>query len=159
MDKLTACCPHALKFGLTAAPIDAEGGAMCEYFVLAGTASYQSVSEHDRCLKNLMSWREAVNAQFIKTMPYDGYSAHVRGLDVSFEGKHGQPHSLPGAMAAIRTAIHDCSSLEERMQKAWPDDWYSPHIMVRCANTALADHLCRQAKGPRRHFHAMTGFR
>jgi hypothetical protein len=51
MDKLTACCPHALKFGLTAAPVDACGVAMCEYFVLAGVASYQSVSEHDHCLK------------------------------------------------------------------------------------------------------------
>jgi hypothetical protein len=162
MDRLVQCCPHALKWGLTAAPIDAEGENLLDYFVLAGVASYQSVSDHDHCLKRLLSWQDSVNAQFVKGVQHEGFSEHDRGYDRSYSGKHGKHDSLPGAMATIRTAIADCNALELRMRKAWPADWYSPHILIACGNTAEANHLQQQTEmylNANRHMLSGDGWR
>jgi hypothetical protein len=142
MDHLAKCAPHALKFGLTAAAIDAKGKDLSKHFVLAGVASYKNVSDFDHCLKRIIPWSDATGGGFIKGISHDGFEQINKGEDEIYDAKHKEHHSLPGAMATIRTAINDCNNLEARMKKGWPADWYSPHILVACNSVLEADHFC-----------------
>jgi Type III restriction enzyme, res subunit/HNH endonuclease len=143
--ELVELAPHALKFGLTAGPIDKDGNLLVENFVLAGVASYQDAFKHDHCLKVLLPWNESLRAEYVKPVVYDGYSYLVAGKEEhALTGRHDKNVSLPSDMWAIRAAINDCSALERKMRKAWPHCWYSPHILVRCSSILEAQHLCDQ---------------
>jgi hypothetical protein len=111
--------------------------------VLAGTASYQDAFNHDHCLKPMMKWDEARKFGYIKPVEYDGYSYLAAGEERQVSsGQHNRDISMPSNMWAIRAAIQDCSALERKMRNAWPDNWYSPHILVRCNGVKEAQHLC-----------------
>ena len=140
--RLVRLAPHAFKFGLTAANLDAKGEFLRRFFVLASVASHASVYEADHCLRPLLTWQEAKDQHFIQPITHDGYSRWERAVEVRGEGQHGEKHSLIGAMAAIRAAIKDANELEQRMKQAWPDHWYSPHIAVYCSTRDEAVDLC-----------------
>lgn len=143
--RLVRLSGHALKFGLTAAPIDADGNFISECFVLAGSSSYSSVFHEDGCLAPMLSWDAAVQRGYIKPVPHDGYGKFVAAVEqLEQTGKHGEKYSLPGTMTAIRNAIHDSINLENRMKEAWPEHWFSPHIFIPCNTTAEALDLCDQ---------------
>jgi hypothetical protein len=141
-ERLVRLAPHALKFGLTAANLDAKGDFLRKFFALASVASHASVYAKDHCLRPLLSWQDAKIRHFIQPITHDGYTRWERAVEVRGEGQHGEKHSLIGAMAAIRAAVKDASELEQRMKLAWPDHWYSPHIAVYCSTREEAVDLC-----------------
>lgn len=143
--RLVRLSGHALKFGLTASAIDADGNFISECFVLAGSASYASVFSHDRCLAPMLPWLAAVGKGYIKPVKHDGYGKFAAGIEHLAEtGEHGQKYSLPGSMAAIRSAVHDSITHECRMKQEWPEHWFSPHIFIPCNTIDEAMELCNQ---------------
>ena len=141
--RLARLAPHALKFGLTATPIDGSGEFL-RHFALAGKASYRAVFDHDRCLSLLVDWQEARDHGWVMAVPHSAYCTLDAGIEVHREGQHGVKSSLPGGLAAIRHAIVQASEIEREMRKAMPEHWYSPHILIRCDSKAEAKHLKAQ---------------
>jgi hypothetical protein len=145
--RLVRLAPHALKFGLTAAPIDADGNFIKECFILAGSASHAMVFEHDKCLAPMLPWLSAIRREYIKPVKHHGYGKFAAGIEQLAEtGEHGEKFSLPGSMAAIRSAIHDSNALEQQMKEAWAQHWFSPHIFVPCNTIDEAIELCNQTR-------------
>jgi hypothetical protein len=145
ISRLVRLSPHALKFGLTATPINADGKFLKDHFVLAGYATYRQVYETDRCLKYVPAWDEAIAAGYVKPISYGSHSRYEAGKETNIiGGKHRDNSSLPGAMAMLRQMVEDISALEGEMRRLWPDDWFSPHGLVVCRSRAEADHLQRQ---------------
>lgn len=143
--RLVRLSPHALKFGLTAAPIDADGNFISECFVLAGSASHATVFANDRCVAPMMPWQAALRREYIKPIKHHGYGKFAAGIEQLAEsGAHGEKHSLPGSMATIRTAIHDSLNHERQLRQSWPEHWFSPHIFVPCNTIDEAIELCNQ---------------
>ena len=144
IERLIRLAPHALKFGLTAANIDATGAILKRFFVLAGVASHRNVNESDHCLRPLLSWHEAKARGYIQPIDHNGFTRWEGAVEVRGEGKHGERHSLPGAMAAIRKAIEDADQLDRAMRAEWPNDWYDRHIGVFCTSREEALDLSEQ---------------
>jgi hypothetical protein len=141
--RLARLAPHALKFGLTATPIDGDGDFLRQ-FALAGKASYDQVFKQDRCLSVLLPWDEAKDNGYVKGIPHSAYHSLDGGVSVRSEGQHGEKASLPGGVTAIRYAMEEMSDLERRMEGKLRDTWYSPHILVRCSNINEARSLKAQ---------------
>ena len=139
--RLAALAPHALKFGLTASPIDADG-ELLRHFAVASYATYSRVFDDDHCLKKLLPWKDASDKAYIREIAYDDYARFDSAKIVQMKGKHLDNQSLPGSIAAIRAAILDCHALEQAMRREWPDNWYSPHIFVKCSQKKECEHLC-----------------
>jgi Type III restriction enzyme, res subunit len=146
IERLVRFAPHAWKFGLTASPIEASGKFLRDFFILAGVASYADVYETDKCLKPMLPWKEALAQGFVQPISHDGFSRMVSGIEQAELGKHGERYSLPGSMATIRRAIADCDALERKMRQTWPDDWFSPHILVVCNTIDEACDLAEQTE-------------
>lgn len=142
--RLVRLSPHALKFGLTAAPIDADGKFISGCFVLAASASHAAVFANDKCLAPLLSWAAACQRGYIKPTKYDGFGRFSAAIEQLEDGYHGEKYSLPGSMAAIRSAIHDSIKHEQQMRQKWPETWFSPHIFVPCNTIDEAIELCNQ---------------
>lgn len=146
LNRLVKLGRHALKFGLTATPINGDGDFL-QQFVVASTASYRTVFEADRCLKVIPTWEQGIKDGFIRPIGHDGFVAAVGGNLFSIEkGTHGDKSSISGAMASIRSAIDDSAKLEQQMQFECPDLWYTPHLLVRCGNVDEAKHLAGQTE-------------
>ena len=146
LDQTIKLASNALKFGLTASPVDAKGKFYSKHFVLAGVATHQDVFDMDHCVKRILTWKDAKAQGFVKAIPHEGYSYH-EGLETKeAQGQHGDRYSLPGAMTAIKTAIHDIISEEQQMKRLFPDDWFSQHMMVFCNSIEEANHLYRQTR-------------
>jgi hypothetical protein len=144
IERLIRLAPHALKFGLTAANIDADGDVLKRFFVLASIASHRTVFEFDHCLCPLLSWDEAKARGYIQPIDHNGYTRWEAAIEVAGQGQHGERHSLPGAMATIRKAIEDADQLDRQNRQAWPDDWYHRQIGVFCTTRNEAIDLCEQ---------------
>jgi hypothetical protein len=142
MLRLAKFAPHALKFGLTASPINASGEVL-KHFVLAGYATYNEVYR-DNCLKHMFPWDEACAGGFVRKVGHEGFTYLSRGIEETGAGQHKDNSSLPGSMAAIRAAISDSYQLEQQMRREWPEWWFSPHLMVFCNSREECDHLMRQ---------------
>jgi hypothetical protein len=145
VDRLVKLAPHALKFGLTATPIDGDGDFL-KLFTVATVASYRTVFDLDKCLKIVPTWLDGKAEGFIRPVDHGGATIAVNGVNEEIDGTHGDKCSLPGASNAIRMAIEESAELERQMQAMMPDDWYSPHILVRCASVAEAEHLAGQTE-------------
>lgn len=139
--RLVNLSPHALKFGLTASPIDGDGEVLRECFVLAGIASYQQVFDHDRCLKHFVPWEEAIRDGHVRAFSHKAYSELTAGVEALKVGQHFDRHSLPGAWAAVSAAMEDCRRVEQDMRQQWPAHWYSPHILIVCDSRVHADEV------------------
>jgi len=144
IDRLVRLSPHALKFGLTAAPIDADGKFIRNNFVLAATASHSTVFREDSCLAPMLPWQSALDRGYVQAVKHDGFSRDVSGVEHLEKGAHGEKYSLPGTMSAIRQAVHDCIEHEREIRQKWSSHWFSPHIFVACNGIDEAIELCQQ---------------
>jgi hypothetical protein len=144
IERLVRLSPHALKFGITAAPIDASGAFIGHPFVLAGSASHTTVFNNDRCLAPMMPWDAALRAGYIKPIKHAGHGKFSAGIEHLSPGSHNTKHSLPGSMSAIRQAIDDILILERQTKNEWPDHWFSPHMIVPCNTVDEAIELHKQ---------------
>jgi hypothetical protein len=145
IDRLVRLSPHALKFGLTAAPIDADGSFIRNYFVLAASASHATVFSNDHCLAPMLPWSSALQRGYVREVRHHGFGRLVAAVEqVQEDGTHGEKHSLPGTQSAIRQAIEDSISHEQRMRQLWPSLWFSPHIFVVCNTRSEAFELWEQ---------------
>jgi hypothetical protein len=144
IERLIRLAPHALKFGLTAANIDASGEILKRFFVLAGVASHRNVFELDHCLRPLLTWERAKKQGYIQPIDHNGFARWEAAVEVRGEGQHGERHSLPGAMAAIRKAIEDADQFDRQMRADWIDDWYNRAIGVFCTTREEALDLAEQ---------------
>jgi hypothetical protein len=140
--RIASLAPHALKFGLTASPINADG-ELLKHFAIAQYATYEKVFNEDHCLKQLLPWDSAEEKGFVRKILHEDYDVLSGSKTIHLKGKHRDNRSLPGSVAAIRAAIIDCNALEQDMRRAWPEHWYSPHILVKCSSKAECEHLCQ----------------
>jgi hypothetical protein len=145
IDRLVRLAPHALKFGLTATPIDGEGDFL-RLFAVAAIASYRQVFTVDRCLKIIPTWEDGLKTGFIRPVPHSAYVEGNAGQITNVDGTHGDKYSAPGAMAAIRSAIDDAAHLTLRMHEKLPDTWYDPHLLIKCSSIEEAKHLAGQTE-------------
>lgn len=143
--KLVELAPHALKFGLTATPIDGDGDFL-KLFTVAAVASYRTVFDLDKCLKIVPTWAEGKSEGYIRPVDHGSATVAINGVNQEVDGAHGDKFSLPGARNAIQMAVEEAHQLERQMQAMMPDDWYSPHILVRCSNVHEAMHLAGQTE-------------
>jgi hypothetical protein len=144
IERLVRLSPHALKFGITAAPIDANGNFVGHPFVIAGSASHTTVFNNDKCLAPMLSWDEASDFGYIKPIRHAGHGKFSAGVEQLSPGSHNVKYSLPGSMSAIRQAIGDILALESQMKNEWPDHWFSPHMFVPCSTADEAIELHKQ---------------
>ena len=144
-DRLIRNAPHAMKFGLTATPIDAKGKFL-DNFIVAYVASYRLVSSLDPCLKKVPAWDDGKKDGHVIAVPHSGYIDANGGFSEYHSGFHGDKDSLAGAMATITQAIEDAHKIEMRMRRIIPDDYYSPHILVRCNSVKQAENLAGQTE-------------
>ena len=142
--RLVRLSPHALKFGLTAAPIDADGNFIREFFVLAASAGHRFVFDDDKCLAPMRSWDGAQRFGYINPKKHGSHGKLWVGVEQLSSGSHGEKYSFPGSAGTVRQAIEDSIDLERRMRIDWPQHWYSPHILVPCNNIDEAIHLYDQ---------------
>ena len=144
IERLVRLSPDAFKFSLTASPVDANGAIMKGPFVYAGMASYSTVYTQDNCLKPMLAWDDAVKRGFINAIPYNDYDELIKGEETRKAGKHGQAGTLHGSLATVRAAMNSVSDLEQLIQRYAPDEWWSPHIIIRVDTTDAALHLAAQ---------------
>ena len=142
--RLAGLAPHALKFGLTASPIDADG-KLLEHFVIASYATYDKIFGEDHCLKKLLPWDVSLEKGYVREISHQDYDLLQGTTVLRLKGQHKQNQALPGQIAAIRAALIDCSNLEQEMRRDWADNWYSPHIIVKCSSKAECEHLYQHA--------------
>lgn len=126
---------HALKFALTASPPLMAGADKTRQanflsrFVLISddaVADYTRAVDFDGCLKSMPEGRDS----FVSVAVHDGYEALLRGVrDLVQNGKADPSH--PVYLAAIIRAMLDADREEQEMMAEMPDDWYSPHVIVR----------------------------
>jgi len=127
---------HALKFSLTASP-PIMAGVACRVkerflsrFVLinqTAIADYKRATELDKCLKALPE------EPCIQVSVHDSYESLSRGSRHVVENCQAEA-SHPVFQAAILHAVQWADALEQRMKADKPDEWFSPHIMVRLDN-------------------------
>jgi hypothetical protein len=134
---------HALQFSLTASPpIDEIAGSQAQAesflrrFVLItdkAIADYQRAVTLDSCLK-------FIGDEVIIGAPHEAHAIRDRGSLQDRSGKMEPDHVL--FRSAVCEAIKAADNLEARMQKAEPEHYYSPHIMVRMSSVADVRAMC-----------------
>jgi len=144
LGRIVTLATHALKFGLTATPINADGGVISKHFILATSASYALTFELDRCLKIVPTWESGKSEGYIVPVQHSAHTKGVRGQHEYIEAAHNDKDSLPGQLATVHKAIMRAEQLEREMKITMPDDWYSPHILIRCSTIKQANSLTAQ---------------
>lgn len=143
LSRLCRLAPHALKFGMTATPIDGSGQFL-KRFVVGPVIDYNTVKEQDKCLKLFIRGDENNLSPNI-ILSSTGYHREVRGYDESdIVGCSNDNESLRGNIALIRKAILESDQIETRMKKANKNSYYSPHIIIRSGSVAQAEDLFLQ---------------
>jgi hypothetical protein len=140
VQNISALARHALKFALTASPplmADADATRQANFlsrFVLItedAVADYTRAVQIDGCLKAMPDGKDA----FVPVAVHDGYESLIRGgRDLVKSGKADASH--PVYLAAIIQAIVDADREEQEMKALMPEDWYSPHVIVRLERIA-----------------------
>lgn len=148
MDRLVKLGDHALKFGLTATPVDSQGNFLTRNYVLAGAASHNMAYGLDLCVKPLKSFEEAVSRGYFRAFSHANHTRLISGEEHDCKGMHVETNTLPGDVNTIIQAMQDASALEKDMRSnpAWADSWYSPHIIVRCKTRPQARQLYSQVR-------------
>lgn len=138
--RLVKLAPHAIKFGLTATPMDANGAIRTGQFLLAGTAAYRDVAQLDKCLRPMLPAQEAVGQKYICAVPHENHTVGDGGHERDVDGKHDDDHSIDGAYRAMIAACRKTSELEDELRRRFPGQWYSPHIIVKCDGISVQRH-------------------
>lgn len=124
LKKLADIATHALKFALTASPVGTSG-TFAKRFALISKSSvggYDVANGYDHCLKHLSD-------RPITAAPHDQFEEQVKGECFTKDGVMGANHVL--FRSAILEQVRDIDRMETDMRRERPDDYYSPHIMVR----------------------------
>lgn len=144
-EQLTRLCrlaPHALKFGMTATPINGSGQFL-RRFVVGPVIDYETVREEDKCLKLFIRNEDTISPNII--LSSTGSHREARGLEENDRsGCSNDNESLRGNIAIIRKAILDADQIETAMKKVSKKDYYSPHIIIRAGSVAQAEDLFLQ---------------
>jgi hypothetical protein len=123
---------HALKFALTASPPDLslleknERDKLLSTFALISTeaiADYVSAHDLDGCVKHIDQNSIVIGAE------HDQFEGFLAGQRTEFDGPTSPDH--PAFLAIISQAIHDADQFETQMRRKSPDNYYSPHVIVR----------------------------
>lgn len=135
LQHIVALARHMLKFAPTASPPMMAGADpkrqsnLLSRFVLISddaVADYHRAVTYDGCLKQMPGGVD----NFIRVADHERYESLLRGIrDLVAEGKADPSH--PVYQAAIIRAVIDADRMEQEMMTAMPDDWYSPHVIVR----------------------------
>jgi hypothetical protein len=138
---------HALKFSLTASPPIMEGvgkkiqeKCMSRFVIIdsSAVADYQRAIKLDGCLKRLSPNDDphlvTTEDLIVPCASHDAHEVLSRGGRVT-TNKEAEPDHV-SYLAAIMTAVYQADELEQAMRKECPNDWYSPHIMVRMDSIA-----------------------
>jgi hypothetical protein len=117
---------HALKFSLTASPpiSDAEFVQRCVLISNDAIADYENAVKFDGCLK-IISQTEVLRS----VANHEGFNYLNAGV-LGAQNAKASP-DFPVYLAAILHAVKELDSLETSMRRARPDDYYSPHLIVR----------------------------
>lgn len=134
---------NSIKIGLTATPVTASG-EIRKSFVIATVVGYHTVFALDRCVKPfIQDWDKLIEQHYIKAVKHKKNTTYINGEKQHLNVPHFVKLSHAGHFAAVVDAVHEASLLELRMHDQMPDDWYSPHIVVRCPSIPLARELQR----------------
>jgi hypothetical protein len=126
---------HMLQFAMTATPrvglLAGNNEFLSKFVMISPTAiaTYQDGVNLDQCLKLFATPR--------KIADNDAYRVVNRGNQKTITTKVQDPDH-PLWCSAIMEAISEADKLETRMRRETPNDWYSPHIMVRLEKTDMA---------------------
>jgi hypothetical protein len=123
--RLCRLASHALKFWMTASPMsDGEFLTDCVLITKDAVADYLRARESDQCLK-------ALAPDVVPAAEYAGYEAYIRANREEVDSSSGVGRDHVAFMAAITSVVQEADNLERRMRRENPDEWYSPHIIVR----------------------------
>jgi hypothetical protein len=133
---------HALQISLTASPKITDETFLAR-FVLIGPgaiADYARARGLDQCLKFL--------GEVTIAAPHEKYTERERGALQRRPGRMEPDHVL--FRSAISQAVRHADQEETRMRLASPEEYFSPHIMVRMSRVidvrTMRDDLCEQLK-------------
>lgn len=126
---------HMLKFALTASPplmagadIQNQANLLKRFVLIAddAVADYSRAVDFDGCLKKMPDGAD----NFVRVADHDIHEELHRGSrNLVAEGKADPSH--PVFQAAIISTVIAADRMEQEMMAAMPDDWYSPHVIVR----------------------------
>ncbi len=140
--RLCNLAPHALKFGLTATPINGSGQFL-RRFVVGPVIDYAMVREQDHCLKLFSRGQDSISPNII--LSSTGHHREARGNnEEDRDGCSNDNESLRGNIATIRRSILDADEIETRMRSVDKKGYYSPHIIIRAGSVAQAEDLFLQ---------------
>ncbi len=141
--RLCTLAPHALKFGLTATPINGSGQFL-RRFVVGPVIDYETVHDQDHCLKIFERGDDdGISPNII--LSSTGHHREARGNDeTDRDGCSNDNESLRGNIATIRRSILDADEIETRMRSVDKKGYYSPHIIIRAGSVAQAEDLFLQ---------------
>jgi hypothetical protein len=134
VQRIAVLASHALKFALTASPpISDDTPASVKKFVSRfvlingdAVADYKRAVDYDGCLKELPSG----DNKYILGGKHNAYESLLRGVRNLVESGKATPDHV-SYQATILEAIVDGDRLERELKAEHPEDWWSPHIIVR----------------------------
>jgi len=129
--------PHALKFAITATPMDADGNLLCEMddgrykdrFTLLSSFSYDE-GRTQGIFKLLTPFKDGLHNQY---HPVNGGESEIRkGIDIDSGNDTSIIHNITRANGVIGRAIQE-AKIEDRLVET-----YDNHIMIRVGSIAHA---------------------
>lgn len=123
--RLCRIASHALKFWMTASPMS-DGGFLTDCVLISqdAVADYRRAQSGDQCLKHLAP-------TVVSLSSYTAREEYHSGERKEVEGSTGVGRDHTAFIAAIAGVAQEADNLERAMKRESPDEWYSPHIIVR----------------------------